>query len=191
MLKSGAKYGLAGITRGSKERDVEDVVSERLRPWLSLLSEQQMSQLSSLSVFGGSFSLLNAADIGIDDTVAALDSLHGSGLLKKYPCTDQQLLAISSLPKQIAEASSFDRYSMHPLVRVAAHAHLRQDKSAHASIVANFLDLLLLFTASTEAWSILPEAQREKIAPGVSALVANEQQNIRDAPGPRAQPTGK
>ena len=180
MLKSGAKFGLAGITRGSAGRDLENIVSERVRPWLSSLSEQHLSQLSKLSVFGSSFSPLNAAGIGIDDTVAGLDSLHGLGLLKKHPCTDQQLLAISSLPEQVAEASSFDRYSMHPLVRVAAHAHLRQDKSAHASTVADFLDLLLLFTASTEAWSILPEAQRETIAPGVSALVANEQQNIRE-----------
>ena len=178
MFKLDAKYGLAGITHDSKQEGFENIVSERLRPWLSSLSKQQMDQLSKLSVFGGTFTAKGAAAVDVrPDTVAALNSLHELGLLQRHPCRGQQLDACDSTPDQQDAADPFDRYSMHPLIRVAARAHLLQDRSMHYCTTAYFLDFLLLQMAVAET---LSRDSRLRQTQWASALIAHEQKNIKE-----------
>lgn len=181
MLGSGAKYGLAGITRGTEGEDLEDIIAERLQPWLSSLqlSKRQMDQWSKLSVFGGTFCSFGAAHIGSNGSEVALEGMCGLGLLNKPPVAGQQLQA-SFLPEPHNGLHSCDRYSMHPLVRVAASVHLTQDRSMHDSTVAAFFDFILLLTVSSEAWGRLSEPEMKAIGLGVLTLAANEQQNIKE-----------
>lgn len=69
---------------------------------------------------------------------------------------------------------------MHPLIRVAARAHLSRDKTTQACTVAAFLDFVLLQTVATKAWCSLPESEQQHATQQVASLAANEKQNIQE-----------
>lgn len=179
MLRNHARYGLAGIAQCNEGQSPEDVISRRLQPWLSSLSKQHMSHLSRLSVFGGPFNAEGAAALGIPDSAAALNSLHECALLQKQPCSGQRSMASSPSQEHQLTGSSW-RYSMHPLMRVAARAHLSRDRVTQACTIAAFLDFILLRTAATKAWCSLPESEQQHAAQQVASLAANEEQNIQE-----------